>query len=162
VTHDQEEALSMADTVVIMNGGRVEQAGPPAEVFHRAASAFVAEFLGNSNVLAGRVPAAGVLEVAGQLVTGVRLPAASGPVTVVIRSGDMALRPPGTLPDQGEIALDGTVEDALFHGSLYRHTVTVGGETVLVDAPSAHHRGPVWVAAPVEKVLVFPAGNGNE
>jgi len=158
VTHDQEEALSMADTVVVMNGGRVEQAGPPAEVFHRPASAFVAEFLGNSNVLIGRVPAAGVLEVAGQLVAMVGVPAVHGPVAVVIRSGDLALKPPGAPTADGEVALDGTVEDALFHGSYYRHTVTAGGETLLVDAPAPYSRGPIRLVAPAGRVLVFPRG----
>lgn len=159
VTHDQEEALSMADTVVVMNGGRVEQAGPPADVFHRPASAFVAEFLGNSNVLMGRVPAAGVLEVAGQLVAmdgGV--PAVHGPVVVVIRSGDLVLKPPGVPAVNGEVALDGMVEDALFYGSLYRHTVAAGGETLLVDAPAPYPRGPVRLVAPAGRVLVFPQG----
>jgi sulfate transport system ATP-binding protein len=55
VTHDQEEAFEVADQVVVMNAGRVEEAGTPAEVFDRPANAFVMDFLGNVNVLAGRV-----------------------------------------------------------------------------------------------------------
>jgi sulfate transport system ATP-binding protein len=54
VTHDQEEALEVADRVVIMNDGRIEQAGSPDEVFHRPASEFVMTFLGNVNVFHGR------------------------------------------------------------------------------------------------------------
>lgn len=61
VTHDQEEALEVADRVVIMNGGRVEQAGTPDEVFHHPASAFVMDFLGNVNLFHARRDASGAL-----------------------------------------------------------------------------------------------------
>jgi sulfate transport system ATP-binding protein len=57
VTHDQEEALELADRVVVMNAGRVEQVGRPDEVFDRPASAFVMDFLGSVNVFHGRVEA---------------------------------------------------------------------------------------------------------
>ncbi len=53
VTHDQEEAMTMADTIAVMNGGRIEQLGPPTELYERPATAFVAGFLGVSNLLAG-------------------------------------------------------------------------------------------------------------
>ncbi len=55
VTHDQEEALEVADRVVVMNQAKVEQVGTPAEVFHHPASEFVMDFLGNVNVFRGRV-----------------------------------------------------------------------------------------------------------
>ncbi len=55
VTHDQEEAMTMADYIVVMNGGRIEQLGTPAELYERPATAFVANFLGVSNLLAGTV-----------------------------------------------------------------------------------------------------------
>jgi sulfate transport system ATP-binding protein len=55
VTHDQEEALELADRVIVMNKGRVEQDGTPTEVFHRPANAFVMDFLGNVNLFHGRV-----------------------------------------------------------------------------------------------------------
>src|SRR5690606_3988873 len=55
VTHDQEEALEVADRVVVMNDGRIEQVGTPEEVFHRPATQFVMEFLGQVNVFHGRV-----------------------------------------------------------------------------------------------------------
>jgi len=55
VTHDQSEALAMSDTLVVMNAGWIEQMGPPEQVYNEPASAFVADFLGHSNILAGRV-----------------------------------------------------------------------------------------------------------
>ncbi|MFL5330959.1 MAG: sulfate/molybdate ABC transporter ATP-binding protein [Gemmataceae bacterium] len=68
VTHDQEEAFDVADEVVVMNEGKVEQAGPPLEVFEHPANAFVMDFLGNVNLLptllkAGRVPASGAVPI---------------------------------------------------------------------------------------------------
>jgi spermidine/putrescine transport system ATP-binding protein len=58
VTHDQEEAMSIADTVVVMNQGRIEDVGPPSRVYLRPASLFAATFMGESNVIPGRVRAA--------------------------------------------------------------------------------------------------------
>src|SRR5581483_4946703 len=55
VTHDQDEALELADRVVVMNAGRIEQIGRPDEVYHHPANAFVASFLGNVNLFHGRV-----------------------------------------------------------------------------------------------------------
>jgi sulfate transport system ATP-binding protein len=55
VTHDQEEALEVADQVAVMNGGRIEQVGTPDEVYHRPASSFVYNFLGNVNLFHGRI-----------------------------------------------------------------------------------------------------------
>jgi len=59
VTHDQEEAVSMADRIVVMNGGRIEQAGTPQEVYEKPATRFVAEFVGLSNLIPGTVEGAG-------------------------------------------------------------------------------------------------------
>ena len=62
VTHDQEEALVMSDRIVVMNAGRIEQAGTPAELYHRSANEFVADFIGQSNMLSGTIVAAGTDE----------------------------------------------------------------------------------------------------
>src|SRR5204862_2592370 len=55
VTHDQEEAMTMADSIAVMSGGRIEQLGPPDELYERPQTAFVASFLGVSNLLLGTV-----------------------------------------------------------------------------------------------------------
>src|SRR5207342_1707677 len=77
VTHDQEEAMTMADTIAVMNGGRIEQLGTPADLYERPRTAFVAGFLGQSNLIRARVSGADgdslVLEVEGQ---NVAMPAA--------------------------------------------------------------------------------------
>src|SRR4029079_17435135 len=61
VTHDQEEAMTMADTIAVMNGGRIEQLGTPAELYERPRGAFVAGFLGKSNLLEGTITGDGLI-----------------------------------------------------------------------------------------------------
>ena len=65
VTHDQEEAMTMADTIAVMNGGRIEQLGPPTELYERPSTAFVAGFLGVSNLLGGTVAGDGAVRLDG-------------------------------------------------------------------------------------------------
>ena len=85
VTHDQEEALSLADKVAVMNAGRVEQVGPPAEIYAHPRTAFVAGFIGTMNLVAGEI--AGGVFAAGPI----RYPVAAddGPATMAIRAEDV-------------------------------------------------------------------------
>ncbi|MEU9373193.1 ABC transporter ATP-binding protein [Streptomyces sp. NPDC048255] len=76
VTHDQEEAMTMADTVAVMNGGRVEQLGAPAELYENPGTTFVANFLGTSNLIEAGVESAGSEVVVSASGTKLRLPAA--------------------------------------------------------------------------------------
>ncbi|WP_030708624.1 ABC transporter ATP-binding protein [Streptomyces sp. NRRL F-2580] len=76
VTHDQEEAMTMADTVAVMNGGRVEQLGAPAELYENPGTTFVANFLGTSNLIEANVESAGSDVVVSASGTTLRLPAA--------------------------------------------------------------------------------------
>jgi len=94
VTHDQKEAMTMADTVVVMNRGRVEQVGPPVEIYRRPASLFVAGFIGQSNLLRGELRDGTVL-LDGCPLPGVATPTglAPGPVTVAVRPENLRLHP---------------------------------------------------------------------
>jgi putative spermidine/putrescine transport system ATP-binding protein len=122
VTHDQVEALSMSDTVAIMNNGRIEQVGTPEEVYHRPATLFVARFLGEANLLPVR---SGRVEVFDRPVEG----AAEG--TTVIRPEDLRLGRPG---EPG--TLTGRVIDVVYQGARLRLTVAVPGraEPLVVGA----------------------------
>jgi ABC-type Fe3+/spermidine/putrescine transport system ATPase subunit len=146
VTHDQEEALAIADQVVLMNAGAVVQAGAPEDVYRHPADAFAADFLGVTTRLAGRAEA-GRLEVAGQSLpyTG----AARGPVEVVLRAADLSLAPPG--PPE----LAGHVEESLFLGTHYRHYVRVGHVLVMIDGADPVPPGPVGVIIPADALRVF-------
>jgi putative spermidine/putrescine transport system ATP-binding protein len=133
VTHDQEEALSMSDRIVVMNAGIAEQIGDPFAIYNRPATAFVASFVGTLNRLAARVtdPAAGAVEVDGQPVTlGRTLDAAAGAtVTLALRPEALALGETG-----GAALLRGRVEDVAFHGPVVRLLVAIGGNGVALDS----------------------------
>jgi ABC-type Fe3+/spermidine/putrescine transport system ATPase subunit len=150
VTHDQEEALAIADHVVLMNRGVVAQSGTPEQVYLEPATEFVADFLGVGNRLEARAES-GVLHLEGQ-----RLPyggPARGPVLVILRSSDLGLAGAAG----GAPALAGTVEESLFLGAYYRHYVRVGAAVLMVDGPAPAPPGPVTITVPPDRVRVYPA-----
>jgi ABC-type Fe3+/spermidine/putrescine transport system ATPase subunit len=154
-THDQEEALAIADTVVLMNAGRIVQAGSPQEIYFQPGSAFAAEFLGVSNQLRA-TGEAGALSVEGQ-----RLPytgTVRGAATVIFKASDAALVADGAGAGPGDAVLRGILEEQLFLGSVYRHYVRVGDELVMVDAAAPVPAGPVSVRISAAKLQVYPAG----
>jgi ABC-type Fe3+/spermidine/putrescine transport system ATPase subunit len=150
VTHDQEEALAIADHVVLMNRGVIAQAGTPEQVYLEPATEFVADFLGVGNRLEARAES-GALHLEGQ-----RLPyggPARGPVLVILRSSDLGLAGAAG----GAPALAGTLEESLFLGAYYRHYVRVGAAVLMVDGPAPAPPGPVTITVPPDRVRVYPA-----
>ncbi len=136
VTHDQEEALSLSDRVVVMSEGRVEQIGTPFEIYNFPATAFVASFVGTLNVLPSVVvdAASGRLTVEGQPIraTGSVAGRADGSaVSVALRPEMVSLG----LGAEGSNHLTGVVEDIGFLGSIVRIRVRLGGSasTVALD-----------------------------
>ncbi len=119
VTHDQEEALTMSDRMAVMNQGRVEQVGSPAEVYERPATSFVAGFVGASNVLSGDAASA---------ITGQRQ-------AITVRPEKIRLGSPedGGQPD--EVSALGVVRDVVYVGAFTRYVVELdaGGELVVLQ-----------------------------
>ena len=133
VTHDQDEAMEMADRIVVMNGGAIEQAGSAEELYQRPATRFVAEFIGRMNVLRLDDGSAGPPTLAG---TPIRLPA-SGPLgvrLVGLRPEDVGVIEAGAPADN---RITGTVEKAVYLGSVTHVTLAVGEQRLLVEL-----RGP--------------------
>ncbi len=129
VTHDQEEALSLSDTVVVMSEGRVEQVGPPSAIYGTPATAFVARFVGQLNVLAATVlePSVGRISVAGQEIV-MRKPL---PGLVAGSSVTVAIRPETIDLDAGADAserLQGVVDDLQFLGPVIRVRLRLDGD----------------------------------
>jgi len=150
VTHDQEEALAIADRVVLLHAGQVVQSGAPEDVYRRPASVFAADFLGVGTRFEGRAEA-GSLHVAGH-----RLPydgGARGPVLVVVRSSDVTLEPRDATASQS--ALVGRVEERLFLGAFYRHYVRVGDTLLMADSPEPVGEGPVTVRVAPDRLRVY-------
>ncbi len=140
VTHDQEEAMSMSDRVVVMREGHLEQVGSPVEIYRRPRSPFVARFLGMSNVVVAKVTAAdgGWVELGG---TGLplRAPAPAPPpvpgqgVTAVIRPDSFEVTRATDSPAKAD-SVAGQVSDVRFIGSLVHYRVTVGDRDWQVSA----------------------------
>jgi multiple sugar transport system ATP-binding protein len=138
VTHDQVEAMTMADRIVVMRAGRLEQAGPPLELYDRPANAFVAGFIGSPamNLVGGQA-----LQGQVTLVNGAVLPVAvgvSGPVTYGIRPEHLELSPDGPL--RGTVGLIESTGTAMFVA------VDCGGTTIhalFSDRPELRRGDPV-------------------
>jgi ABC-type Fe3+/spermidine/putrescine transport system ATPase subunit len=149
VTHDQGEALAMSDHVVVMNKGRIEQVGPPREVYEHPHSAFVANFLGNANFITGEVRSA--VDGHAQVGLGVHVLNATTErkvqigesVTVVVRAEKIDLLPPG----QG--GLPGTVADVDYLGALARYQITLADGTRVLGLASLKDK-PLAVGQGVE------------
>jgi putative spermidine/putrescine transport system ATP-binding protein len=155
VTHDQEEALAIADRVGVMRAGRLEQLGPPTTIYSRPATPFVAEFVGLTNRLPG-VVRNGEVEVRGTRLPLVQPDAADGPAVALVRPEAV------TFAGDGEGAsgpLAGTVIATAFLGATSRVTVDLGDITIMAQLPtseaSAHPAGTrVRLALRPDAVLI--------
>jgi putative spermidine/putrescine transport system ATP-binding protein len=133
VTHDQEEALSISDRVVVMNAGRMEQVGPPFEIYNFPRTGFVAGFVGTLNQLRVTV----VDAAAGRLAFGDDTFLAAGPVEAANGSTVLAMLRPEELhfgAADGENQLTGKVETVTFLGALVRIQLSLGQALLTLDA----------------------------
>ena len=138
VTHDQEEALAVSDHIIVMNGGRIAQEGTPADLYERPASRFLADFIGDANLVDGELApgAAGATFGAGGTflpVQGATLP--MGPATLAIRPHRLVVG------NAGAPGLSGTVKRAAYLGSRAEYVIaTPWGELLAFDADVRHLR----------------------
>ena len=129
VTHDQEEALTMSDTVVVMDKGRIQQIGTPEDIYNEPQNAFVADFIGDSNILDGIMIEDRLVEILGAKFECVDVGFGKNkPVDVVIRPEDIDL----VKPEEGTIR--GRVTHLIFKGVHYEMEVTVNGFELLVHS----------------------------
>jgi putative spermidine/putrescine transport system ATP-binding protein len=157
VTHDQEEALSMADRVAVMRAGRLEQCAAPAELYDRPATAFVAQFVGTMNHLSGQVVEAGTVRLAGrELPVDGACPAAGTEVKVLLRPENLDLEPIAEAAGSAEpSAGEGQVLLATFLGATTRLTLRLGdGGEAKADLPS--HRGAEFPVGSTVKLVPAP------
>jgi putative spermidine/putrescine transport system ATP-binding protein len=133
VTHDQEEALAIADRVGVMKDGHIEQLAPPTEVYSRPATSFVAEFVGLTNRLPGEVKNGTVSVLGGELPL-VDSGVADGPAMALVRPEAVTVTPAGA---QEAGPLVGTVIAITFLGATSRVTVDLGSTTVLAQLPTS-------------------------
>ena len=128
VTHDQEEALTMSDTIVVMNQGYIQQIGTPEDIYNEPQNAFVADFIGDSNIIDGIMLQDKLVEILGAKFQCVDVGFGNNkPVDVVIRPEDVELGEPGS----GTI--DGVVTHLIFKGVHYEMEVQANGFEWLVQ-----------------------------
>jgi putative spermidine/putrescine transport system ATP-binding protein len=161
VTHDQEEALSISDRIVVMSAGNVEQVGTPFEVYNRPATRFVATFVGTINTLNAEVvnPASKSVSVDGQTFSVPKLPdGLSGPVALTLRPEAVALGK----PNGQDIVLNGKVSEVSFLGSVIRLRVDLGRNSLSLDTFNDQHTPPPALDQPVQvsmssrDILILP------
>ena len=129
VTHDQEEALTMSDTIVVMNQGYIQQIGTPEKIYNEPENAFVADFIGDSNIIDGIMIRDELVSILGQKFPCVDKGFGTNkPVDVVIRPEDVDL----VKPEEG--TLTGTVTHLIFKGVHYEMEVTANGFEWLVHS----------------------------
>jgi putative spermidine/putrescine transport system ATP-binding protein len=161
VTHDQEEALSISDRIVVMYNGRAEQVGTPFEIYNRPATRFVASFVGTLNILDAKAldPATGRLAIDGQEVSAARGIASAPGASLAVALRPEAVSLNGAAADRNRLA--GTVEEVNFLGSVVRLRVRVNESLVSLDtfnnpnAPPPRHGDKVTVSFAPEDIMVL-------
>ena len=151
VTHSQEEAMALADLVVVMNEGRIEQAGTAREVFSHPRTPFVARFIGGHNVIEGRVEAVegGVVKIG--------LPAAGAPIAIAVRADRISLGAPA----EGANSLSGTISSVQYQGSFVEVRVDAGQSEPLLVTVSDDRFDSAPVRAGETATLTWPVTDGH-
>jgi putative spermidine/putrescine transport system ATP-binding protein len=153
VTHDQAEAMSLGDRIIVMEGGEIAQVGTPYEIYHAPATRFVADFIGTMNAIAGRVSGGDFVCAAGAI-KGVRLPADC--TEILFRPEAVSIAPPGAA------ALTGKVAATFFLGDRTRLMVDEIGPKPLMVETSGFCRlavgETVSLAVNADAVMTLPGG----
>ena len=166
VTHDRQEAMVMADRIVILDAGRVAQIGTPEEIYNRPNSPFVASFMGAGNIVPLRLRNGTVsgeaddrVEIDPSLLAGKGLGqlAADMPLDGHFRGEDARLCQPGDSVENG-VVLRGEIVQCSYPGGFYRYAVQVGSQQYLVDDPRRLAIGePIRILLPEAALHVYPA-----
>jgi iron(III) transport system ATP-binding protein len=169
VTHDQEEALTMADRIVVMNQGVIEQIGAPLEVYGEPRTAFVADFIGSMNFLPAEAGGPGRLRLGDmELSAPTESAADGGELTVAVRPEDVTILE----PDDAVEGHPGTVDSLEFLGSFVRASVITGTKSpvrMLVDVSTNRARrlgltegGDIRLSVPEDRIRVYPGRVARE
>jgi iron(III) transport system ATP-binding protein len=167
VTHDQEEALSIADRVAVLDGGVIQQVGTPTTLFDRPVNRFIANFVGTINLVRGEVSGdAAALRFTAPLLGNRTLTVTDsrpGAAELAIRPHALKVIAAGTPPQDERLWVDGTVTEREFLGEFMRYRIDVAGTVLVADAPhfggAGHAPGArVQLGIDPATVNVLPAG----
>ena len=175
VTHDREEAMVMADRIVVLNGGCIEQAGTPEEVYHQPVSPFVASFMGADNVIRLRARRTGENQIEAALTDDglppARLPTGAGGAHLAgglngseavadahFRAEAVRLSPAGDPPPGDNLTLPGTIDQVSYPGGVWRYAVKAGSQRFMVDDARKYRAGEtVSIVLPASALHLFPS-----
>ncbi|WP_419787070.1 ABC transporter ATP-binding protein [Pseudodesulfovibrio sp.] len=160
VTHDQEEAFALSDVIIVMNGGHIEQAASPEEIYHAPVNAYVADFIGGANLLTGTVGTVdsgrAIIETPLGVVEASCSPkvATGEPACLCIRAEDIQ---PVNEPESGMLVFKATVSHVVFQGSVKMVEVMVAGQKLIArldhDVPTAQD-AELTLAVPQHRLRV--------
>ncbi len=173
VTHDREEAMVLADRIVVLNNGQVEQEGTPEEVYHRPASPFVASFMGADNVIRLTIRSTGALTLEATFADDGASSTASlplgqsgahradgvrdGAVEAHFRAEAVRLSPADETPPLGSLSLPATVDHVSYPGGVWRYVVRSGSQHFAIDDPQKYRPGDrLAVVLPATALHLFP------
>lgn len=160
VTHDQEEALSMSDTVVVMNQGWIQQIGTPESVYNEPENAFVADFIGDSNIIDGIMVRDKLVHLLGKDIPCINTGFGENvPVDVQIRPEDIQI----CAPEKGQYR--GIIRSVVFKGTVYDITIEAGGFSWLVQTITGHEQGKevgIRLAPANIQIMAKPASEDEE
>jgi ABC-type Fe3+/spermidine/putrescine transport system ATPase subunit len=147
VTHDQDEALTLSDRIVVMDQGRIVQTGTPSEIYERPSSHFVSDFIGMMNALRGTVTASDAAGLTVRLLGGQEVPV-PGAVAATGSTIELMLRPEKVLlnpaPAPGITRVEGKVNHIVYMGAVtYLHVAIGGGASMLAMRPNGAGAAPV-------------------
>jgi ABC-type Fe3+/spermidine/putrescine transport system ATPase subunit len=176
VTHDREEAMVIADRIIVLREGRIEQSGSPQEVYHRPETAFVARFMGADNMIAvrARPTSEGVAVSAGTAGVESILPTgdgglhmgeeqADGPFEAHFRAASARLLHAGETVGDPSLLLSGRIVHSSYPGDVWRYTVDVEGRRFIIDDVAPFASGAeVGVAIPAASLHLFRSSGAAE
>jgi ABC-type Fe3+/spermidine/putrescine transport system ATPase subunit len=151
VTHDQDEALSLSDRVVLMNAGGIEQEAPPRDIYDAPATAYASSFLGAANLLPAEI-SAGLARLADGQTLAVPAGTGAGAATLALRQENIAIGPAGSLT--------ATVVTRVYLGARHRYILDLAGQRISVLAPASVMLEPgsqVRIGIAPDRIRVLPA-----
>ena len=153
VTHDQEEALTMSDVIVVMNHGVIQQVGTPEEIYNEPANAFVADFIGESNIYNAVITGKKVVRFLGTEFKCVDDFPIDERVDVVVRPEDVVLGKPG----KGQV--DGNIVSKVFKGVHYEYVINIGKNELIAKSTENFPEGPVSIKIEPDGIHIMKKEN---
>ncbi|MFP3091104.1 ABC transporter ATP-binding protein [Treponema sp. TIM-1] len=164
VTHDQEEALSIADKIVVMNKGKIMQIGTPEAIYSKPANVFVAEFIGDSTILQGTVGEDNTVILADTVISGIPIhssdattPVPGDAVNIIVRSADFKIFPveQDVSDMENMLCFHAEVKSSMFIGSQYKNHIRLHNYSFFADWETDCSGRTVKLIIPKEKIRMF-------